>query len=73
MCSFPDWLGYLGIIVYHTNSQSQSFLELSKAWSLALVGMVDPDSQIKNTLMDLSSGNGLLNISHLESCEKNWI
>ena len=70
-CSFPDWLGYLGIVLYHTNSQSQSFQELSKTWSLKLAKMTSPDSQIRDKLIDLANGNGLLNIRHLENCEEN--
>lgn len=35
-CKFPDWLGYLGLILVHMNSQSKSFISLSCTWASQL-------------------------------------
>ncbi len=68
-CKFPDWLGYLGLILEHMYSGSESYKKLSESWVSQLSSLVSEDSTIRTRLAELAKGNGLLNIKDLEACE----
>ena len=69
-CRFPDWLGYLGLVVDHMQSESNTYLALSSSWALQLSELVDPVQPIHSRLISIAGGNGVLNIKDLEECEK---
>ena len=66
---FPDWLGYLGLILVHMHSDSESFENLSRSWAFQLSKLVQTPSQTHSRLSEIARGDGLLNISDLEACE----
>lgn len=68
-CRFPDWLGYLGLVLFYMESDSDSFLKLSRNWALQLSQLVSKESPIYSRLAGLANGNGNLDIKDLEGCE----
>ena len=68
-CRFPDWLGYLGLVLHHMNF-SPLFFKLCESWAGQLSQMMPVDSDIYARLSDLSKDNGILEISDLELCER---
>lgn len=68
-CRFPDWLGYLGLVLQHTYSDSESFKALSSQWASQLADLVSSDALVHAQLMKISYGDGLLNINDLEAYE----
>lgn len=72
-CKFPDWLGYLGLVLEHMYSNSQSYNELSRSWALQLSEMVTFDSVLRATLALVAEGNSLLSIQDLEACESSMM
>lgn len=69
ICKFPDWLGYLGLILEHMYSGSVSYKELSEGWAFQLTELVAEGSMLRSRLSEIAGGNGLLNIKDLEACE----
>ena len=72
-CIFPDWLGYLGLVLEHMRCSSNSYRMLSTCWASQLADLVYPESPIHSRLQDISEGGGVLNISDLEDCESNML
>jgi len=70
-CKFPDWLGYLGLVLEHIYSGTDSYKKLSESWASQLSELVSEGSDIRMKLAEIASGNGMLNIKHLEACETN--
>jgi len=68
-CKFPDWLGYLGLVLYFMKSESDAYKQLTKAWASQLLGMVSEYSMVTDELKDVVSGRAELSLSHLEGCE----
>jgi hypothetical protein len=68
-CRFPDWLGYLGLVLHHMNA-SPLFLKLCESWAGQLSQMMPPVSDTYERLNDLSRGHGILGTSDLEVCER---
>jgi len=68
-CTHPDWLGYLGLVLVHINSDTELFQKLSISWAQQLRLMVYKNSAIDIKLQEIADGNGLLSINDLESCE----
>lgn len=68
-CKYPDWLGYLGLVLEHMNTDSETFKLLSSRWASCLSNFVIQDSIIHDRLIQLSRKKGLLNIRDLEKCE----
>jgi hypothetical protein len=68
-CKFPDWLGYLGLVLHHMNA-SPLFFKLCESWAGQLSQLMPPDSDAYARLNDLSKGNGTLGVSDLEVCER---
>ena len=42
-CKFPDWLGYLGLVLYFTSSDEWRHRTLTKAWLPQLLEMMAQD------------------------------
>ena len=68
-CTFPDWLGYLGLVLDHMHTRSETYNVLSVTWAQQLAGMVSPSSHIHDRLEQIINDNGTLNLKDLESCE----
>lgn len=69
VCKFPDWLGYLGLILEHMFSDAEPYKKLSESWASQLSGMVSKGSTLHNRLCEVAQGKGMLNIKDLEACE----
>jgi len=70
MCKFPDWLGYLGLILVHMRTDSVEYTELSSIWSSQLSNFTSAESKIHDRLNDIVNKKGTpLNIKDLEQCE----
>ena len=70
MCKFPDWLGYLGLILVHMRTDSVEYRTLSSIWASQLSSFMSTKSKIHNRLNDIVNKNGeSLNINDLEQCE----
>ena len=70
MCKFPDWLGYLGLILVHMETDSVEYTELSSIWSSQLSNFISTESKIHDRLNDIVNKKGTpLNINDLEQCE----
>lgn len=69
-CAFPDWLGYLGLILHFMRCDDDAYVDVSLSWSRQLRDMVDRDSPIWAKL-DASSSlpDRLLRFEDLECVE----
>ena len=70
-CKFPDWLGYLGLVLEHMYSSTEPYKKLSESWASQLSGQVSEDSPLQAKLSEIAQGKGLLTINDLEACESN--
>lgn len=51
VCPFPDYLGYLGIVLHHLEHIESRYLLLTKLWKTELIGMCrDEDAEPARTL-----------------------
>lgn len=66
---FPDWLGYLGLILEHMKERSPLYSKLSSVWAAQLMDFVGPGTPISNRLHEVAHSIGTLNIKDLERCE----
>lgn len=53
--SFPDWLGYLGLVLHYTDDAEREDLGLTRRWAPQLAQMVRQDSEACSILVALSS------------------
>jgi hypothetical protein len=65
-CKFPDWLGYLGLVLFHMHSSMPPYSALSKSWASQLAGLVSSKSELYSRLTQVAEGNGILSIQDLE-------
>lgn len=72
-CKFPDWLGYLGLVLNHMNSRSESYKALSSIWASQLADLVSSNTPIHVRLEEVAKGSGVLNIKDLENCESDMM
>ena len=68
-CKYPDWLGYLGLVLVHMFSGAESYKKLSENWASQLSELVSEGSAIRMRLAEIAEGNGVLDIKDLEACE----
>ena len=68
-CKFPNWLGYLGLVLEHMKSDSEFYRDLSRSWASQLLNIVPEDDQLHHKLTKMASGQDLLKINDLESLE----
>jgi len=69
-CRFPDWLGYLGLVIYHTFGDFADDKNLSVDWASQLKKIVSLYSE-SYKIMDsiILDEQRLLSLKDLESCE----
>lgn len=70
-CPFPDWLGYLGLILTHTSGSGSEYQQLLMRWSSQLLKVVITDTPIYHKLCSIANGEGVLVIADLEDVEQN--
>lgn len=68
-CKFPDWLGYLGLVLEQMPARSDIYKSVSAKWAGQLRELVLDNSQIHSRLSEIAMNNDLLNIKDLEECE----
>ncbi len=68
-CKFPDWLGYLGLVLEHMLSDTESYKKLSQNWASQLSGLVSEGSRIYTRLSEIAEGDDILGIRDLNACE----
>lgn len=70
-CRFPDWLGYLGLVLAHTPWTEKSSGTLTKAWAPQLLAMVSESSLAHRRLGEIIADDGeRLSLSDLELVEE---
>ena len=73
-CKFPDWLGYLGLILAYMNGYSNAYQDLSSKWATQLTDLVEDRSSIRTELGNIAQREqGILSLSHLQQCEFYYI
>lgn len=73
-CKFPDWLGYLGLVLEHMRTRSESYKAVSSNWASQLKDMVLPESYAHDRLYEvIEQKDELLNIRDLEICETEMV
>jgi len=68
-CRFPDWLGYLGLVLAHMEIDDDCYKLLSMRWADQLRELVRPETPCWRRLGDVSEGRALLDLHDLESVE----
>jgi hypothetical protein len=67
---FPDWLGYLGLILFHMQSDGEDFERLTNSWAQQLTPLVEPGSKAEQALREcLEQTSRMLELSDLELCQ----
>jgi|WetSurMetagenome_2_1015567.scaffolds.fasta_scaffold115053_2 hypothetical protein len=70
-CRFPDWLGYLGLVLEHMRTDSELYRELSARWALRLKDLAYDFSQSHSRLEEIAANPAmLLSIQDLGLIEK---
>ena len=67
---FPDWLGYLGLILYYTESNHPLYLDLSKHFIKSICEILPNNSSTKQKLLYKYELNEFLKLDDLELVEK---
>ena len=68
-CKFPNWLGYLGLVLVHMQCESDAYKSLSIGWALQLQGLVSKGLSTWHRLEVIVNQNALLSLEDLESVE----
>ncbi len=66
---FPDWLGYIGLVMNHCPSKS-AYKILSESFLPQFIVLIEDDEVICKYLKEKQSKNEILNISDLSKIEK---
>ena len=70
-CLFPDWLGYLGIVLFRMQSQDVAYDKLLALWAWQLRDFVSRDSSIWSHLGDCARlSKRRLSFGDLEAVEQ---
>lgn len=72
-CRFPDWLGYLGLVLHDVCPGSDAYPRLSSEWARQLITLLPHDGPTMKKLRQVEEGRDLLNIGHLANCESELI
>lgn len=72
-CRFPDWLGYMGLVLYEFSGEDESIKALHQKWSSKLLNIVPTDHPIHEALKEISIGRSRLTLGTLERCERSII
>lgn len=70
-CKFPDWLGYLGLVLEHMYLDKEQYRKLSETWASQLSELVHHGSTAQHRLAEIMNSRTLLTIKDLELCESN--
>lgn len=72
-CKFPDWLGYLGLILEHMKCSHDSYQAVSSQWAQQLRDLSPPNSLIYARLDEIAANvNEFLTIEDLERFESSF-
>jgi len=71
-CKFPDWLGYLGLILAHMKMENEAYIQLSQKWASQLKDLVMTGTSTWDQLDEISSGKYSLTLDNLKSVESNY-
>lgn len=70
-CRFPDWLGYLGLVLEHMKNDAIIYRLVSSKWASQMKQLVPEYSQIHSRLSEIAENDILLlNIKDLEAVEE---
>lgn len=70
-CRFPDWLGYLGLVLHNFNYPPEQLTRLSRNWSKQLLTIVPKSSRAFSILNDISNDeHPILTPRTMELCER---
>ena len=62
----PDWLGYLGLVTIYCN---QHIKEIGSSWSHQFLDILPKTSKAHNAMLEISTGDRVLNLNDLELIE----
>lgn len=68
-CTFPDWLGYLGLGLFHTREHEHETRALTKAWLPELLELLPADSPSAQYFREILRSDGCLTWGALERIE----
>ena len=69
-CKYPDWLGYLGLVLSEMICDHEAYQEVSIRWATQLRDLSPASSQCFNHLDEIvTNGHMRLNIKHLQQFE----
>ncbi len=69
-CKFPDWLGYLGLVLHHLGDDNEADRQLSLSWASQLKKLVSPKPRSFYNLESIcATSSGTLNLGDLGRCE----
>jgi len=68
-CRFPDWLGYLGLVLGHACGAEAINGKLTKAWAGQLADLVVPGSEAEASLREKAGRGKGLDLDDLELVE----
>lgn len=70
-CRFPDWLGYLGLVINYCKSEGSEYEGLLSTWANQLATIVGPDIELSLDLTHIATSSPSdLTLATLESCEE---
>lgn len=70
VCQFPDWLGYLGLVLVLARCEKQIYLKTATVWAWQLRELVHASSSASARLLAcIAESNQLLSFSDLELVE----
>ncbi len=70
-CKFPDWLGYLGLVIHHFGAADNE-RQLSLSWAAQLKKLVTPATLSHQRLDAIFLSTTRLSLDDLELIEKDW-
>lgn len=71
LCRFPDWLGYIGLVMAHCPSR-RAQMTLSSHFIPQFLTLFEKDNEIKGYLENKQLNNEPLTIADLNKIEKHW-
>jgi hypothetical protein len=66
---FPDWLGYLGVILHFCSDAEAASRALTASWVTQLCRLLPAESQLEHRLTNLTEAGRVLSLADLESVE----
>lgn len=69
-CRFPDWLGYLGLVIHHLAYHSDVSDDLSRLWAEQLLEKIPKGTEAYSRIKEVALGERMLSLDDLEMCEQ---